>query len=150
MAHTFTNLLTHVIFSTKDRRPLIDAGLAPRLFPYLGGIVRELGGTAVRVGGVADHVHLLVALPAAVAVAEAVRVVKGNGSRWVHATWPERTDFGWQVGYGAFSVSRSNVEEVSRYIDTQEEHHRRMTFQEEFVAFLNRHGIQYDARYIWE
>ena len=100
--------------------------------------------------GPADHGHLLLALPASVSVADAMRVVKTNSSRWVHEQWPQRRSFAWQTGYGAFSVSRSNVEEVDRYIANQEEHHRHVSFREEFLAFLKRHGVAYDPRYVWE
>lgn len=149
MPHSFTHLLSHVVFSTKDRVPSMDAGLRERLFPYMGGIVRELDGNAISINGTADHVHMLTLLPGTMSMADIMRLLKTNSSRWVHETWPERKAFGWQTGYGAFSVSRSNVDEVQRYIETQEEHHRRMTFEEEFVAFLKRHGIRYDERYIW-
>ena len=150
MAHTFTNLLTHVIFSTKDRQPFMTDDARPRIFAYMGGIVRELGGAALRINGPNDHAHLLLALPATVAIAEAMRVVKTNSSKWIHETFPRLSVFAWQHGYGAFSVSQSNVGAVEAYIDTQEEHHRTMTFQEEFVAFLKRHGISYDPKYVWE
>jgi REP element-mobilizing transposase RayT len=150
MAHTFTNLLTHVIFSTKDRTPSIDAELRPQLFAYMGGIVREHNGTALMVNGTADHVHLLLRLPPTISLAETTRVLRTNSSRWIHEKWPSRSTFGWQTGYGAFSVSQSNVSAVLRYIANQEEHHRKVSFQEEFVAYLRRHGIEYDERYIWE
>ena len=150
MPHTYTSLLTHVIFSTKDRQPHLDAEIRGRVFAYMGGVVRELKGAALAINGPDDHVHLLLGLPASVAVAEAVRVVKTNTSRWTHETWPQRQSFAWQSGYGAFSVSRSNVEEVERYIAGQEEHHRHVSFQEEYLAFLKRHGIAYDERYVWE
>jgi REP element-mobilizing transposase RayT len=150
VGHTFTRLLYHAIWSTKDRRPEIDEELQPRLFPYLGGIVKELGGKALSVGGMSDHVHMLMSLPATVAVADALRVVKTNSSRWVHETWPERRRFAWQTGYGAFTVSNSNQETVEGYIARQEAHHRRKTFQEEFLAFLKKHGLEYDERFIWE
>jgi REP element-mobilizing transposase RayT len=151
MAHTFSQLLYHVVFSTKNRHPFLDADLRERLFPYLGGIVGELGGKPVIVGGMPDHVHLLVSLSPAIALAEALRVVRTNSSRWVHETWPERRAFAWQTGYGAFSVSGSNQEAVVNYIANQEEHHHRgLSFQEEFVAFLKKHGIEYDPRFLWE
>lgn len=150
MAHTFANLLTHVIFSTKDRRPLIAADLKARLHPYLGGIIGEVNGIPIEIGGPADHVHLLIALPAPVAVSDAMRILKTNSSRWVHETWPDQADFAWQTGFGAFSVSQSAVNAVREYIAGQEKHHRRVSFQEEFIAFLNRHNISYDPRYIWE
>ena len=150
MPHSYTSLLTHVIFSTKDRQPHLDTDIRGRVFAYMGGVVRELGGSALAINGPADHVHLLVGLPANVALADAMRVVKSNTSRWAHERWPQRKSFAWQSGYGAFSVSRSNVEEVERYIAGQEEHHRHVTFQEEFLAFLKRHGVPYDERYVWE
>lgn len=141
MPHTFTNLLVHVVFSTKDRQPMLDAELRSRLFPYMGGIVRELGGVALAINGPDDHVHALLTMPATVAIADLLRVVKTDSSRWVHEQWPRRRAFAWQTGYGAFSVSRSNTPEVERYIANQEEHHRNVSFQEEFLAFLRRHGI---------
>jgi REP-associated tyrosine transposase len=150
MAHTFTSLLTHVIFSTKDRQLSINAELKPQLCAYMGGIVREYNGTALMVGGTVDHVHLLLRLPPSVSIAETMRVLKANSSRWVHEKWPSCSAFGWQTGYGAFSVSQSNVSAVLRYIANQEEHHRKVSFQEEFVIYLQRHGIEYDERYIWQ
>lgn len=150
MSHTYTNLLTHVTFSTKNRAAHIDDDLKPRLLPYMGGILRELGAKAVAINAQPDHVHLLVALPPTLAVADAMRVLKTNSSRWVHEQWPSRRVFGWQTGYGAFSVSRSNVEVVTSYIASQDEHHRTLTFQDEFLTLLKKHGIAYDERYIWE
>ena len=150
MAHSFTQLLAHVIFSTKDRAPFIDGELKDRLYPYMGGIIRELGGHLLTINGPPDHVHLLVRLPGTQGVADVLCVRKANASRWVHETWPGRQHFGWQVGYGAFSVSLSNADDVRAYITNQEAHHHRMTFQEEFIAFLERHAIEYDERYVWE
>lgn len=150
MAHTFTNLLTHIIFSTKDRAPQIDAELKPELHAYLGGMIREVKGKAYLINGTADHVHLLVSLPPTVALSDALKVIKANSSRWVSDRWTARKNFRWQIGYGAFSVSKSNTAGVIRYIENQEAHHRKTTFQEEFLEFLRRHGIEYDERYIWE
>lgn len=147
MSHTAGNLVLHVIFSTKDRRPLITPEIRTDLFGYLGGIVREMRGTALIVNGTSDHVHMLIRIRPVHAAAEVARVVKTNSSRWVHERWKVR--FAWQTGYGAFSVSESNVPAISRYIAMQEEHHKRMTFQEEYVAFLKKNKIEYDERYIW-
>jgi putative transposase len=150
MAHTFTNLLMHIIFSTKDRMPLIDSELRAELHAYLGGMVREVKGKAYSINGTADHVHLLVSLPPTIALSEAMKFIKANSSRWASEKCKQRKSFGWQTGYGAFSVSKSNVSSVIRYIESQEEHHRKISFQEEFVVFLKKHGIEYDERYIWE
>jgi REP element-mobilizing transposase RayT len=150
MAHTYTNLLTHIIFSAKDRAPLIDAELKPKLFSYMGGIIREMRGTALIINGTTDHLHLLVGLPPTLSLSEAMRVLKTNSSKWVHEMSNARQTFGWQSGYGAFSVSQSNVLAVSEYIAHQEEHHRRVSFQEEFLSFLKKHGIEYDERFIWQ
>ena len=147
MSHTAGNLLLHLIFSTKDRRPLITAEIRTDLFAYLGGIIREMHGTALVVNGMTDHVHMLIRIRPAHATAEIARVVKTNSSRWVHEKWNVR--FAWQTGYGAFSVSESNAPAVSRYIAMQEEHHKKVTFKEEYVVFLKKNKIEYDERYIW-
>ena|SRR5205085_9692227 len=147
MPHTFTSLLTHIIFSTKDRMPLINGELKPQLHAYMGGIIRELKGTALMINGTKDHVHLLVSLPPSLPLSDALRVLKANSSRWAHEV--RRSPFSWQAGYGAFSVSQSSVPAVMEYIAHQEEHHRKMTFQEEFLTLLKKHGIEYDEQYIW-
>jgi REP element-mobilizing transposase RayT len=148
MPHSYSNLLVHVIFSTQERRPEISAKLQSDLYAYIGGILRELRVKAVAIGGTKDHVHVLMRLPQDTPVADVVRVVKTNSSRWVHEKWQHRA-FSWQAGYGAFSVSESNAGAVTRYIMAQAEHHRRRSFQEEFVAFLKKNGVAYDERYIW-
>ncbi|MBI5869048.1 MAG: IS200/IS605 family transposase [candidate division Zixibacteria bacterium] len=150
MGHTYTNLHYHIIFGTKNREPIIGDELLTRLLPYIGGIIRELYGSATIVNGTADHVHILASSPASVAIAEIMRVVKSNSSRWINELGIVRGRFEWQSGYGAFSVSHSNVETVKRYIADQAEHHRRMTFAEEFVLFLKKHGVEYDERYLWK
>jgi len=148
MSRTFTNLLTHVVFSTKDRQPLIAPDLKSELYAYLGGLASELKGKAYGINGTRDHVHMLIGLPPAVSISEALRFIKSNSSGWVHEKWP-RKPFAWQLGYGAFSVSKSNVPEVLKYIGNQEAHHRKTSFKEEFVEFLVRHEIEYNNRYIW-
>ena len=148
MAHTSGNILLHLIFSTKLRRPLIAPRFRADLFAYLGGIVREMQSTALIVNGTADHVHMLVRIRPALSAADLTRVVKTNSSRWVRAK--RKSDFAWQAGYGVFSVSQSNVAAVSKYIADQEEHHRTRSFQQEFVAFLKKNKIAYDERYIWD
>jgi REP element-mobilizing transposase RayT len=150
MPHTYTNVLVHIIFSTKDRRPSIDGELRSRLFAYMGGILRDIGATPLILNGTEDHAHQLLGIPATRSVAEVVRMVKANSSKWVHDEFPSHQDFAWQSGYGAFSVSQSNVDSVRQYIVAQEEQHKTMSFQQEYLAFLNRHGIAYDERFVWE
>ena len=149
MPHSFASLLIHVIFSTKNRIPDLSPELAQRLFPYMGGIVRERKGVPLIINGPADHVHLLVSLPATESVAELLRVVKTNSSRWVHEQFPDKKRFSWQAGYAAFTVSGSRVDDVRSYIAAQQEHHRRVSFQDEFLTFLRKSGIAYDARDLW-
>jgi len=150
MAHTFTDLLIHALFSTKERRPLLDNELKPPLLAYLGGIVRNLRGEPLLVNGPKDHVHLLLLLPASLSVSDLMEKVKGSSSRWVHERWPTRSSFAWQTGYTAFTVSHSDRERIRKYIADQEEHHRRVTFQEEVLAFLKEHAIAYDPRFVFE
>ena len=150
MPHAFTNLLTHIIFSAKDRAPLMGPEVRARLFEYMGGIVRELGGKALSINGAPDHVHLLLWLPATVALSDAMRLLKTNSSRWVRESGLSRRPFAWQNGYAAFSVSQSAASEVQRYIANQEEHHRKVSFKEELLAYLKKHGIEYDERYLWD
>ena len=134
MSRTFTNLLTHVIFSTKDREPMIRSEIRSELFAYLGGLTRELKGKAYGINGTDDHLHMLISLPPNVSTSDALRFIKANSSGWLHKKW--KRAFAWQLGYGAFSVSKSNVPEVLRYIANQEAHHRRVTYKDEFVDFL--------------
>ena len=150
MGQTFANLLVHVIFSTKGRAPHLRGELKDRLLPYLGGILHESQSMPMAIGGASDHIHLLITLPPITAISDLMRNLKTNSSRWVHETFPSQADFAWQAGYGAFSVSQSASGAVREYIAGQEEHHRTVSFKEEFLAFLNRHGIKYDERYIWE
>ncbi len=149
MAHTYSSLLVHLVFSTKERRPWLDEPLRPKLFAYLGGIAAECGAKAVIVNGVADHVHLLVFVPANLALAELVRVLKANSSLWIHREFADtHREFAWQSGYAAFSVSRSNQSAVERYISNQAAHHPRQDFAEEYLALLQKHGIAYDERFV--
>lgn len=149
MGQSYTRLYYHIIFSTKDRARQITNDFRSRLYEYLGGIIARENGRLIAAGGAADHVHLVVSLNATAALADVLRIVKTNSSKWVHETFPDKADFAWQPGYAAFSVSSSKLEDVRTYIANQEEHHRQTTFEEEFVAFLNRHGISYDRKYLW-
>jgi REP element-mobilizing transposase RayT len=148
MSHTSGNILLHLIFSTSGRRPLIRPEFRDDLLAYLGGIVREVRGTALIVNGMEDHVHLLARIRPAQSAAELTRVVKANSSRWVREKWSP--NFAWQTGYGVFSVSESSVASVTKYIAEQEEHHRKQSFEEEFVAFLKKNNVAYDPKYLWD
>jgi REP element-mobilizing transposase RayT len=140
----------HCVFSTKERRPLITLALSQRLWPFLGGIARQNKFKAIEIGGVEDHVHLLLSLSSSVSIAKAMQLIKGGSSKWVHETFPECRLFAWQEKYGAFSVSVSQLDRLIDYIKNQQEHHRKMTFQEEFLALLKKHRIEYDERYLWD
>jgi putative transposase len=140
----------HCVFSTKERRRFIGPELRERLWPFLGGIARQNKMKAIEIGGVDDHVHLLISLPATVPVSKAMQLIKGGSSKWVHETFPDQRQFAWQDEYGAFSVSVSQLDKIIQYIKSQAEHHRRVTFQEEFLALLNKHRIEYDERYLWK
>ena len=147
MAHSCGKLLYHMIYSTKLRRPIIMETWKERLYAYKHGIVENLGGRLHKAGGVSDHVHLVVELKNDLSVAEGVGKIKSNSTNWIHETFPDSRDFSWQIGYAAFTVSQSELQNVIRYVENQEEHHRKMTFEEELAAFLDRHGIQYDPKY---
>ena len=140
----------HCVFSTKERRPLITPELRERLWPFLGGIARQNQMKAIEVGGVEDHVHLLLSLPATMPVAKAMQLIKGGSSKWIHETFPAQREFAWQEEYGAFSVSVSQLDKTIEYIKGQPEHHRKMTFQEEFLVLLKKHLIEYDEQYLWK
>src|ERR1041384_1282276 len=140
----------HCVFSTKERRPMITPALRERLWPFLGGIARQNQMKAIEIGGVADHVHVLLSLPSTVSISKALQLIKGGSSKWVHETFPEHRLFGWQVKYGAFSVSVSQLDKTIQYIKDQPQHHRKMTFQEEFLALLKKHRLAYDERYLCE
>jgi putative transposase len=142
--HSFHALFVHAVFSTKEREPCLTRAIRDRLWPYLGGIARENKMRALAVGGTADHVHVLLSLPATLAVSKALQLLKGNSSKWMHETFPELRRFSWQEGYGAFSIGISGIENPVHYIETQEEHHRIRGFREEFEAFLRKHDLPFE------
>jgi len=148
MPSTHLSLHYHIVFSTKDRRPWIDAAWRARLHEYLGGLIRAAEGIPEIVGGTADHIHILVGLKATHTLSSFVQDIKQTSSRWIHETIGVK-EFAWQQGYGAFTVSVSNVDAVKEYIANQEEHHRKKTFQEEYVAFLQKHRVDYDEKHLW-
>jgi putative transposase len=148
MPSTHTSLHYHIIFSTRDRYPSIKSEWRPRLHAYMGGIIRSMGGVALNVGGVADHVHLLAGLKPTHRISDVLRDLKKRSSGWVHDEMG-LGKFAWQEGYGAFTVSRLELGEVARYINGQDEHHRRRTFQEEYLEFLEAEEIMFDEKYLW-
>ena len=147
---SYVSAYFHCVFSTKEPRPLITPELRDRLWPFLGGIARQNNMKAVEIGGVEDHIHMLLSLPATLAISRAMQLIKGGSSKWVHETFPGQWPFTWQEEYGAFSVSVSQLEKTIAYIRSQPEHHRKFTFQEEFLKLLQKHGVEYDARYLWK
>ena len=149
MSHTYTSIYLHYIFSTQHREKVIKKELQQRLWPYMGGIARENNMKALAIGGIEDHVHVFLSLPATFSASRAIKLIKGSSSKWVHDTFPEFSHFKWQAGYGVFSVSISQIERTISYIHSQEEHHRVRTFQEEYLHILKKHGLEYDERYIW-
>ena len=149
MANTYTSLNYHVIFSTKNRVKLISPEIEERLWAYIGGVARQHRMMALQVGGVEDHIHALVNAPPTIAPSQIAQFLKGDSSKWIHEEFPKLRAFAWQDGYGAFTVSKSNLAEVVRYIQNQREHHRRRTFQEEYLDFLRKYGVEYDERYLW-
>jgi REP element-mobilizing transposase RayT len=150
MSHTHTNLNYHVVFSTKERAPLITKPAQPRIYGYIGGIIKDLRGTPIAIGGVEDHLHILCRLKTDVSLADVLRQIKGSSSRWINEQRLVPLKFAWQEGYAAFSVSQSKTDNVERYIAEQETHHKEVTFKDELIEFLELHGIEYDARYLWE
>jgi putative transposase len=136
----------HVVFSTKERSPWITQQLQEKLWPYIGGIARNHKMKTIKVGGVEDHIHILLSLPATLEIAKAVQLLKGSSSKWVHETFPDLRTFEWQEGYGAFSIGVSGMVETIAYIENQAAHHKRMTFQEELASILKKHGIDFEPR----
>lgn len=150
MPQSYVCLPTHVVFSTKNRAPLIQPEWEDRLYSYIGGILREEKCVLLAAGGMPDHVHFLISWSKERSVADVLRVIKTNSSKWIRDTIPNQEEFAWQSGYGAFAVSQSNVDQVKRYIANQKEHHQKMSFKEEFIAMLRKHGIPYEDRYVWD
>ena len=147
---SFTQLTYHIVFATKYRRPTINDAIQERLYEYIGGTLRGKKGHLIEIGGTADHVHILARLSPSLAVADVVRDVKANSSKWMTDQIEVTSRFEWQKGYGAFTVSYSRTQSVQEYIRNQEEHHRTKTFQEECIEFLKRHKIEFRLEYLFE
>jgi putative transposase len=149
MPQSFGSLHCHLVFSTKLRQPQLSDDLRPRLYEYIGGIVRRQDCRLVAAGGMPDHVHLLASMSRTITVADLMRVVKSNSSAWLHDELGKR-EIRWQEGYGAFAVSYSGLDAVTAYIANQAEHHKTRTFQDEFREFLRKHDLEWDERYVWD
>ena len=150
MPQSFASLHIHIVFSTKHPERWLRNDLRPRLHEYLGGILRNHSCPLIAAGGTDDHLHLLVSLNRTTSVADLVRLAKSNSSGWIHDEFAELRGFQWQEGYGAFAVSQSNVDSVKAYLANQEEHHREMSFQDEFRELLKRHRLEGDERFVWD
>jgi putative transposase len=150
MAQSLANVLVHLVFSTKNRRPLIRPEVEHELHPYLAAVCREMGCPALDVGGTEDHVHILFSLSRTVTLSKLDEEVKKRSSKWIKTKAEGYADFAWQAGYGAFSIGQSGVAGVKQYIAEQKEHHRKVSFQEELRALLRRYQVEFDERYLWE
>lgn len=150
MANTYSQLFYHVVFSTKHRINFIEQEIEARVWAFIGGIARKHELTALQVGGIENHIHGLVMARPVVAPYEIPMWLKGESSKWIRTEFPRLTKFGWQDGYGIFSVSKSNVPAVIEYIRNQREHHAAQTFEEEYVSLLKLHGIDYDEKYVFD
>jgi REP element-mobilizing transposase RayT len=150
MPQSLANILVHLTFSTKERRPLIRPEVADELYRYLATVSTTCGCPPHKIGGTRDHVHILFSLSRTITVAKFVETVKTDSSKWIKGKGPELAAFAWQNGYGAFSIGQSQFDTVRRYIETQEEHHQTRTFQDEFRALLRRYGVEFDERFVWD
>ena len=150
MPQSLALVIVHLVFSAKDRQPLLGPSIRPALHAYLATVARNAGCECYRVGGVADHVHLAIRFSRTLTIADLVEELKTSSSKWLKTQSPELAAFSWQRGYGAFSVGPSELDGLRVYIDGQEEHHRTRTFQEEYRALLTKYGIDFDERYVWD
>lgn len=150
MAHAFSSILIHLIFSTKYRRRSIKPVLKSGLYAYMSGIFEKIDCTPILINGASDHIHAFFALSPNYALADVIRTIKSNSSKWVHESYPGHNNFGWQEGYAAFSVSESKKSDVIEYIEKQEEHHQHQSFVDEYIAFLKLHRIPFDERFVVE
>ena len=149
MANSFLSLQVHVVFSTKNRERWISPQVECEVWAYLAGIIKNQGGKALQIGGIEDHVHLLLTMPATLALSNLVKSIKGDSSKWISQTWPSMREFRWQDGYGAFTVGQSQIADTITYIKNQRQHHQRKSFEEEYKAFLKVHGIEAEDKYIF-
>jgi REP element-mobilizing transposase RayT len=149
MAQTLTCLRVHVVFSTKDRRPMITPEVEPELYAYMGGTAKNLESPCLAVGGTSNHVHLLISQSKTLALSRLMEEIKKSSSKWIKTKSPKLQSFGWQDGYGAFTIGESQMEVLRNYIASQKERHKRFSFEQELVALLKKYHVPYDERYLW-
>lgn len=150
MGNTYTSLYIHYIFSTQNRLPLIVPEIQDRLWPYMAGIAKNNNMKALAVGGMPDHIHILLSLSATISISKTIQIIKGNSSKWINGNFDTSDHFSWQKGYGAFTVNISILQDTIRYIQNQAVHHRRKSFKNEFLDFLKKNKVVYDERYVWD
>jgi len=150
MSQSLAKILVHIVVSTKNHRPFLDIGIRPELYAYLAGILKANDSHVIKIGGTENHTHIFCILPKGISLAKMIEEFKTSSSKWVKTKVPQYASFYWQNGYGAFSVSQSDTERVVKYIETQEEHHRKTSFEEEFRTFLEKYQVPYDERYVWD
>jgi REP element-mobilizing transposase RayT len=149
MANTYSQVYYHIVFSTKDRIDWIKPEIENRVWAYLGGIARKHKITAIQIGGVDNHIHGLLGSPPIYSPSQVAKYLKGDSSKWIHEEFPDLRDFAWQDGYGVFSVSRSEIGRVTKYIENQRTHHQKQSFEDEYVALLKLHNIEHDERFLF-
>ena len=150
MSHSLVSNHIHLVFATKGRERCLTPEIRERIWKYLGGIARDSNLKPIVVGGYDDHCHLLISIPPTVSIAQAVKLLKGSSSRWISQTFPELKNFAWQPGYGAFGIGVSQIDRTIQYINNQEEHHSKNSFEEEYVGFLDHHHISFDRKTLWQ
>ncbi len=150
MAQSLSNILIHIIFSTKKRQPIIKSEIIQELHSYMVGIAYTYEAKVHEIGGVEDHVHLLISLPRTLSLSQLIENIKKGSSKWIKTKGNLYIDFAWQSGYGAFSIGQSAYENLRKYIQTQKEHHKKISFQDEYRAFLKKYDINYDEKYLWD
>ena len=150
MTHTYTELTYHLVWSTKNREPVISPLFQERLYQYIGGSFRNLGAICLEIGGVADHIHILARIPPSIAIANLMREVKTSSTKWLQQDVICNQSFAWQEGYGAFSVSSTHIAPITQYIKNQEEHHKGVTFKEEFINLLHKNEVKFEEKYLWK
>jgi len=150
MSQSLTKIYLHIIFGTKNREKVIDQSTKPELIKYMAGILKKIDCAPIKIGGTSNHMHLLTTLPRTNTLSDIIKTTKIESSKWIKTKGRHYQNFHWQKGYGAFSVSQSHVDKVENYILNQEEHHKKKTFKEEYLEFLNKYKIEYDEKYVWE